>query len=171
MRTTQKMNEETINKIKNEIKERINVYEIQKEMIENIISILKNFENKTINKRIETEIKKQYPGYTIYYSKGYTFFELKVWGNGLNYNDSFSLYLEKHNEYGAFSLERFLEYNEHLFHHEKNLVNLHKTLFTLKRYVDRYNALIDVVEKEKEFFKNVSYPASSYFNFDFTHIF
>ena len=162
--------EEKEKQIKEEIKERLRVYKLQKQMIENIIAILKTFEGKQLNKRIETAIKKQYSEYTVFFSKSYTYFELRVWGNGLNHNDSFMVYLGKNNA-DVFTMENFNEYNKYMIHHDETIKKLTNSLLAYKQHIKRYNDLISYIKKEKEeHFKDIPYPLSQYFDFDFKYI-
>jgi len=52
-----------------------------------IESILTIFEGKKISKRIETELKNQLPGYSVFYKTNYGMYQIEIFGNGINYDN------------------------------------------------------------------------------------
>ena len=50
-------------------------------------SILTKFDNQKISKRIETTLKKELPGYFIYYKTDYGMFQIIIWNNEINYDN------------------------------------------------------------------------------------
>ena len=80
------------NKVFENIQNRIEDAKLNYFLWKKIEKILEKFEGKQITKRIETEVKKQLPEYTIYYKHDYTMFQLVVWGNGIDYNKNKTFY-------------------------------------------------------------------------------
>ena len=74
-----------------------------------IESACKKFEGKQFSKRIETEIKKLLPDYTVYYESGYMY-HLVIWGNGIDYNNRKSFMLG-YDSNPVFSSSEFLRLN------------------------------------------------------------
>ena len=50
-------------------------------------SILTKFDNQKISKRIETTLKKELPGYSIFYKTNYGMFQIEIWNNEINYDN------------------------------------------------------------------------------------
>lgn len=46
--------------------------------------ILTKFENQKISKKIETELRKQLPGYSIFYKFNYGMFQVEIWNDKIN---------------------------------------------------------------------------------------
>lgn len=69
------------------IQNTINNQKINYNLWKKIESILTNFEGQTISKRIETTLKKELPGYSIFYKTDYGMFKIEIWGNGIDYNN------------------------------------------------------------------------------------
>jgi hypothetical protein len=104
-----------------------------------VIPILREFHGKKITKRIETAVVKAMPEYTIYFGHKYSWWELKIWGNGLSYDESVSLNL---GYYDTFTNEEFDRCSPCMYGEWYNNLNIytdHPEL--LQTMVDKYNEL------------------------------
>lgn len=70
----------------NKLQERIINQQFNYDLWKKVESVLQKFDGQKITKRIETALKKELPEYTINFENMYSYYNIYVWGNGIEYN-------------------------------------------------------------------------------------
>ena len=84
--TIQFENQLDINKTWENIQKKIQDQQENYRLWKIVESVLTRFEGQKITKRIETALKKELPEYTIYYVLEYGMYHVRIWGNGIQYD-------------------------------------------------------------------------------------
>jgi hypothetical protein len=99
------------NKIFENIQKEIGKERFNFDLWKKVEAILKKFDGKQINKRIEIALKVALPDNAIYYDNNYGMFHVRIWGNGIDYNDSKS-YLLGYADNPILDMVKVLEHNQ-----------------------------------------------------------
>lgn len=59
------------------------------DLFNQLVEIFKPFEGKKISKRLATAIEKALPDYTVSYSTDYGHYSIRIWGNGIDFNERY----------------------------------------------------------------------------------
>lgn len=73
-----------------EIDKRIERKRIDLRLVTVVFQACEKYEGKPITKRIATAVEKALPTYTVNYNRDYGMFHIRIWGNGIPYNNRFS---------------------------------------------------------------------------------
>ena len=144
------------------IKKHIDLLKVKKEIFELVIPVLKTFEGKQVSKRIENKLKEQLPQLTISYYQSYTYIELKVWGNGLKYDDRINFNLCKNDSDKIFKMENVLQY-DNWYDYQGHIDKLNEFKKNINDYVKNWNEFIDYLDLKEKEFKDIPYPISEHF--------
>ena len=156
------------NAIRIEVKKRINLYSQQLTVVKEVFEVLKQFEGKQINRRIATALKDTptLAPYTIHYHKYYSWYALRIWGNGLDYNSgSLSLNLGYLSEGDKLNLDTVRENFSGYFLNEGRIKQLQEGLPKIYDFCAKWN---DTVKTLQEINKEASKYGMNY-EFDFTN--
>ena len=146
------------------IREQQEKYYKQVWVLNKVLPILRQFEGKKMSKRIETAVLKELTGYTVYYGHKYSWYELKIWGNGISYDDMVSLNLG-YNE--IFTYEEFERCSKCYFLNVNRYDELNKYINQpeiLQTMVDKYNELQITLSNFKTMIPQ-EYPIYQFFKF------
>lgn len=127
--------------------------------------LLKSFDGKKCSKRMESAFKKLYPDYTVYSGRRYSYYELKIWGNGIKYQDSIDL-LISYDE--VFNYEKFLYNNQRYFleaERYQKLQEVKEDKSQIENLISEYQSIKNQIEEFKKNPLLKIYPFNSYFNF------
>jgi len=119
------------NAIRRKAEERIKSFSQQLTIVKEVFEVLKRFEGKQINRRIQTALRESptLAPYTIHYHKDYSWYGLRIWGNGLDYNhSSLSLNLGYIGEDDRLNLEKVKENFTGYFMNEDRIKRLQEGL-------------------------------------------
>jgi hypothetical protein len=128
--------------------------------------VLKSFDGKTISKRIETAIKKVLPEFTVYYGKSYSWYELKIWGNGVDYQNNLSLNLGYTSTSDVFNFEWYVTNNQRSYLEKSRYEHLEVYRTDVEKLVNlsiRYEELLETISEFKKETSNLPYPVSQFF--------
>lgn len=114
---------------------------------------VKPFDGKEISKRIANAIAKALPEYTVSYEPQYNLYQVKVWGNGIEYDKRLSFFLGYATyPYFCFSTteknkNNFVESNACHWLDEERHARLEKNKANIPGWVERWNAAVDSLEE------------------------
>lgn len=141
----------TLNQITPSIMQQIEEYYYQIGLIDAVCEVLKTFDGKAINKRIETAVKKRLPDYSVFYESKYSFYSITIWGNEIPYDKRLQLLLA-YNDKETFSYENFQKHNV------AYLVSNRKAKAELESYIDneeKQNELQKLIDLKNEIEKKI----------------
>ena len=161
-----------------EMNESLETYKQQYKILELVEPLLKPFEGKKITARIETAVKKvlEPMGYDVRYFPDYSWYTLKVYGNGLKYDNAvrFNLgYKGNTNLFGEFTMKNFESNNkcyyankERIDHLTNQLTNQLTNPNVLREFVTRYENIKKLQEEfENDVIKTYGYEFKHKFKF------
>lgn len=128
--------------------------------------ILRRFDGKKITKRIETAIKKELPEYTISYGFTYSWYSLKIWGNGISWDDKIDLQLG-YNEF--FDMDEYIRLNQRYYLESERYNTLQgylDDLSKLKELVALHTEVKDMIKKFEEKTTNLPWPVNQFMKLD-----
>lgn len=130
-----------------DLNKNLEMYKEQYKILELVEPILKQFEGKKITARIETAVKKVLNplGYTVQYFKDYSWYTLKVYGNGLLYDNAVRFNLGYENR-GEFSFENFKSNNGCYYKNQERIEDIEVMLSD----TDRIKSFIITFEEVKK---------------------
>jgi hypothetical protein len=150
-----------------ECKNQIEIWERQFKVYEVAKEVLKEYEGKVLNRRIISHLKKYLPeNLTIHYSDAYSWYEIKIWGDGIPYDNFVSIWLcYKSEGVKTFSMELIEK-------HGRGYSDLPKNIEKLKTKLENLDAILKEYEEIKKSIKNFenslenSYPLTKFFKFN-----
>jgi len=149
-----------------ELVKKINAYiaKLEKKVIvmQLIIPVLKSFEGKTVSKRIETKAKEVLKDFTVYYAVGYVEHELKIWGNGIDYDNMITIRLCRNDGNKLLKMEYIFEY-DNWYSFQDHIDKLKSFEKEIDIYVKSWNTMVDYLESKAGEFKDIPYPISEDF--------
>lgn len=125
--------------------------------------VLKSFDGKKCSKRMETAFKKLYPDYTVYSGNRYSYYEMRIWGNGIGYQDSIDLVVSYDEN---FDYEKFINNNQRYFLEAERYAKLEELKNNSNEIQDLIYQYESIENQIKIFKKNPLlsiYPISSFF--------
>lgn len=154
----------TINTVKEAIQEQIKIKQDNLKILDAIEPVLKSFDGKTISKRIETAIKKALPEYTVYYGKSYSWYEVRIWGNGIKYDNSITLNLGYLRDTDTLNFDWFVKNNKFLYLEKERMdILVAVSDDSLHELNTKYEEYLSIKEQFKNFISEFPYPVSQYF--------
>lgn len=140
----------------------IKLLEAKQTAFDLIFPIIKSFEGKQVTKRIKTKIENELKDYSISYNPSWTYIELSIWGNGIEYNDkiTFNLCLVEGDK--TLSIEKVMQYPQ-WFDYKTNIEALREFTNNANQLVKEWNEFIELIKTKSERFKGIPYPVNEYF--------
>lgn len=141
---------------------------VKKELADKIIAVLQSIASRKkplhFTKRLQAVIKEQLndESITVCYSKGYSWFELKVNNRdaGINYSNALEFRLGKIGEDMVFNTESIGDINSKWHNYQERIDHLIQFKANLPEYLERHKAFMEFYQQEKEFFNTVPHPIS-----------
>ena len=137
-----------ISKVREAVTTHLDELKRQLEVTNAALEVIKTFEGKQITKRIGTAVQKALPDFTVYYGKPYGWYEVKIWGNGIEFGSGVSLLLAYREKSGTnLDFEEVLEKNRRYTLNENRIRELEHMLPYLPGLCDRWNAILDEINQ------------------------
>lgn len=133
-------------------------------LYELLLKNLEKFDNKPINKRIETHLKNVMPEYTFYLESLYGMYHIRFSTNGKDYNDSQSFLIGYHNN-PVFTIDDFKKFNTCHFLELERLNKMQSlTIEKINGMAERWNKAINELQ---EVYDDASYYEIGYTSYGF----
>lgn len=141
-----------------EVESRIKRMERDLFLVNKLQEVAKKHDGRKITKRIETDLSKL-PGmeaYAIFYVKEHGMYHIRIWGDGVPYDERFSSLLGYESEGGVLNLEQWTEYNQCHFLDADRIKQLEAGKRNISLLVNNWNKALrelQAVHKKAEAFK------------------
>jgi hypothetical protein len=126
------------------------------------LPIIKSFEGKKVTKRIQTKLNEAMPEFTISYVSSWTYIELRIWGNGINYQSNLVFNLCKVDGDKILKMDKVIEYPQ-WFNFKEQLDELSEFRKDINQTVKDWNDFVEMMETKSKQFKSIPYPAREHF--------
>ena len=152
---------------KNELEKKVLDYIILLEQkviaMQLIIPLLREFEGKKVSKHIETRAKALMTQFDVYYKMGVVNYELKIYGNGIPYDECITIWLTR---IDGDKILNESKWNEHpnWFDYQGHIDKLQSFLNSIHYFVTEWNKMIDYLGDKSELFHSMSYPLNESFD-------
>ena len=132
--------------LKLKIEKRIKRAQSNFELIQKVFKICEKFEGKRISKRIAGEFTKNYPEYKVNYNPSYGMYHLKIWGNGLEWDDHLSSLICYHND-PIVRLENVKKFNQCYVLEEGRVERMKEGLREVDYLINKWNSAVKVLDE------------------------
>lgn len=146
-----------------QIKQYISILQLKVKAMQLITPVLQSYEGKTVSKRIETKAKEVMGQFNVYYHIGYVEHELRIHGNGIDYDNTITIRLCRNDSDRILRMDKVFEYDS-WYNYQDQIDSLNEFLKNIDTYIVQWNKMIDYLEDRQKQFNDIPYPVSQSFN-------